>query len=116
MHRVRLLSRSARRRALNLLGLFVLAAACFAGASSSAVADTLSWSFPTLIDGQPPFLQGLRSVSCPTTSLCVAVDEHGNVVTATNPTGGQGAWTTANASGNADVFLTSVSCPRRRSA
>ncbi len=48
-------------------------------------------------------------VACPTTSLCVAVDASGNVVTSTNPTGGPSAWTmTAVAPG---VNLTGVSCP-----
>lgn len=35
---------------------------------------------------------GLSAVSCPTVSLCVAVDADGSVVTSTKPTGGRGAW------------------------
>ena len=43
----------------------------------------------------------LRSVSCPTSNLCVAVDYFGNVVASNNPTGGAAAWTVANVYGGA---------------
>ncbi len=36
---------------------------------------------------------GLSGVSCPTVSLCVAVDVAGNVITSTDPAGGARAWT-----------------------
>ena len=43
------------------------------------------------------------------TSLCVGADDSGNVVTSTDPPGGDGAWTVTNVdSGNS---LTAVSCP-----
>jgi hypothetical protein len=48
------------------------------------VDDASNWSADT---------QGLSSVSCPTVSLCVAVDAAGNVVTSTAPAGGAHAWT-----------------------
>jgi hypothetical protein len=35
---------------------------------------------------------GLTGVSCPSVSLCVAVDIEGDVLTSTNPTGGAAAW------------------------
>lgn len=35
----------------------------------------------------------LNGVSCPSSTLCVAVDDLGNAVTSTNPTGGAAAWT-----------------------
>ena len=35
----------------------------------------------------------LSHVSCPAVSLCVADDDPGNILTATQPTGGRGAWT-----------------------
>lgn len=38
-------------------------------------------------------ISGLTGVSCPSVSLCVAVDAVGNVVTSTTPTGGASAWT-----------------------
>jgi hypothetical protein len=36
--------------------------------------------------------EGIVSVSCPSTSLCVAGDAFGNVAISTDPTGGAGAW------------------------
>ncbi|MEA2589962.1 MAG: hypothetical protein QOH66_2889 [Actinomycetota bacterium] len=35
----------------------------------------------------------LYAVSCPGVSLCVAVDQLGDVVTSTSPLGGPAAWT-----------------------
>lgn len=40
-------------------------------------------------------------------SLCVAIDEFGDVLTSTNPTGGAGTWTSASVASN---LLTTVSC------
>ncbi len=69
-----------------------------------------SWSVST-VDTPPPtsFVFG-GGVSCPSRSLCVAVDESGNILTSTNPTAGAGAqWQTASdVHGNGD--LVSVSC------
>jgi hypothetical protein len=42
----------------------------------------------------------LRGVSCPSSSLCVAVDADGNALTSTEPTGGAAAWTTVRADAN----------------
>ncbi len=51
---------------------------------------------------------GLLGISCPSTSLCVAVDgaADGDVVATTNPLGGAGAWRKVRLG----VTLTSVSC------
>ena len=51
----------------------------------------------------------LYGVSCATASLCVAVDDAGNVVTSTDPTGGAAKWTAANVDGSNS--LRDVSCP-----
>ena len=51
----------------------------------------------------------LRGVSCPSASLCVAVDDLTSVVTSTNPTGGAGAWTVTNVA--PAIGLRGVSCP-----
>jgi hypothetical protein len=48
-------------------------------------------------------------VSCPSVSLCVAVDERGNVVTSTKPAGGPAAWKVARV--DAGRKLWGVSCP-----
>jgi hypothetical protein len=50
-------------------------------ASPAAAAAGVSWSKPQLIDpGKTTY-----GVSCPTTTLCVAIDEAGTVVTTSNP-------------------------------
>jgi Divergent InlB B-repeat domain len=51
----------------------------------------------------------LNDVSCPSTSLCVAVARFGNAVATTNPTGGGEAWSAANIDGT--TAINSVSCP-----
>ena len=51
----------------------------------------------------------LMRISCPSAAMCVAIDQSGDVVTSTNPTGGAADWTrTTIDPGNA---LTSLSCP-----
>jgi hypothetical protein len=52
---------------------------------------------------------GLTGISCPTVTLCVAVDgaATGNVVTSTNPTGAASSWKVSAVGG----ILTSVDCP-----
>jgi hypothetical protein len=71
------------------------------GASWSAayVDDTLT------SDGSSSQLTG---ISCPTKSLCVAVDSAGNIISSTDPTGGAAAWTLW-AIGNGG--FTGVTCP-----
>src|ERR1700693_3683005 len=60
---------------------------------TSTTGSPLTWSAPVRVVHQPPFVANrLTSVSCPSTSLCVAVDEVGNVVTSTNSTGGAAVW------------------------
>jgi hypothetical protein len=87
----------------------MLALVCLLVGSARA-ASPLSWGAPVLIDQQLPFTLGNGGgVSCPSVSLCVAVDGAGNVVTSTDPTGGQGAWTATSVDG--DNVLYGVSCP-----
>lgn len=50
----------------------------------------------------------LTSVSCPSTALCVAVDDRGNVVESTDPGGSAPAWVTINVDGA--NYLSGVSC------
>lgn len=61
----------------------------------------------------PDCQPSLESVSCPSPSLCVAVDNAGNAITSHDPTGGAAAW--AGASPGSSVPLsaafTGVSCP-----
>jgi hypothetical protein len=52
----------------------------------------------------------LTGISCPSTTVCVAVDAVGNVVTSTDPGAGEAsAWTSATVDGSNP--LTGVSCP-----
>lgn len=53
------------------------------------------WSSTTIDGGRD-----LRSVTCPSVSLCTAVDLKGHVVTSTNPAGGPSAWTATLIDGN----------------
>jgi hypothetical protein len=56
---------------------------------------------------------GFTGVACPTTRLCVAVSNDGNVDTSTNPTGNNLAWRLGDAhvTAKGDGGLTGVSCP-----
>src|ERR1035437_6243197 len=57
----------------------------------------------------------LGPVSCPLTTLCVAVDTAGNVLSSTNPTGGAAAWTGASpyAAIPESEAYDGISCPSR---
>jgi hypothetical protein len=84
------------------------------GSATSAGAATsggLTWKSTGPIDDTPPLGAGthMQSVSCPSATLCVAVDADGNVLTSTNPTGGAATWQRWLVDpGN---WLASVSCP-----
>jgi hypothetical protein len=68
---------------------------------------------------------GPSGISCPTASLCVAVDGDGNAIVSTDPTGGPGAWTVHQIDDGSDYEcvhygttgpqcipgLTAVACP-----
>jgi hypothetical protein len=48
----------------------------------------------TQVDGE----SDIEGVSCSLPTLCVAVDDHGNILISTNPTGGASAWTVSHVS------------------
>jgi hypothetical protein len=98
------------RLARRVAGCAVVALGLSAGQTAVARSSGLS-ATRVVIDQQPPYGNpaSLHAVSCPTVSLCVAVDHAGNVVTSTDPTGGSRAWHTTNVDG-ANNF-TGVSCP-----
>lgn len=85
---------------LNGFGRLLLGAALSSAVAwpASACASALRWSAPVPATYRPPFARtgSLDAVSCPSVRLCVAVDKAGNVVTATKPTGGFGAWALAH--------------------
>jgi hypothetical protein len=94
----------AGRAALATFGF--VAAACVWGAPIAAAAPPpLIWSAPVAIDSGAV----IKGVSCPSVSLCVAVDNHGNILTTTEPTGGAGAWTSVNVTETAGFIA--LTCP-----
>src|SRR5271166_409156 len=85
-----------RRKAPRCVRMFVTLLASGALTAPPALATPpMSWEAPTPIDDQPPFAYPaeVSGVSCPSTSLCVAVDGVGDVLASSNPTGGTEAWT-----------------------
>ena len=77
------------------------------GAISSLVVNSSGFAAWLESTGEPTFTP-INDVACPTATLCVAVDQDGNYLTTSNPTGGYGAWTVApGAAGAAE----GVACP-----
>jgi hypothetical protein len=84
--------------------------------STNPAAGAGAWA-ATLVE---PLDKGLRdplnavllsAISCPSASLCVAVDSAGQVLTTTNPTGGEQAWTRNLLESGSPDGLVDVSCP-----
>lgn len=94
------------RTPIGLLAVSLVALAIGLQPPAASAAGPLSWSAPVPID-QPQV--PLTAVSCPSASLCVAVDVEGDVLTSTNPTGGASAWTTTPV--DASHFLNAIACP-----
>jgi len=65
------------------------------GAGAHAV--TFTWSPLQWVDTASPFgdPNDIVAMSCPTTTFCAALDDTGNVLTATDPAGGRSAWAIA---------------------
>ncbi len=83
-----------------------IASVAFACACLPASASALVWSAPQLVDPG----HALTAVSCPTRSLCVAVDDGGNVLASGHPaTAFSWGLTRVNRAG----MLTAISCPSR---
>src|SRR2546423_7722423 len=99
-------------RAPALLAAAVGLASIALSAAPGDAAPPLSWSRPALIDHRPPFPRGapLSGISCPGTSLCVAV-ARGGILTSRRPTGGARRWNLATVAKGA--LLTDISCPTR---
>lgn len=101
---------SARRggitaRVVVVLALTATCAMCAFTIAPAQAASGLSWSAPAPISHGSAF----TGVSCPTSKLCVAVDQNGDVVSSTHPAGGSGAWTTTSLV--SDSGLDGVACP-----
>ncbi len=102
------------KRAWGLVAVLVVIAGCGVGtgAATAASSSPFTWSSPEMIDSggttTPPQLSG---VSCPSVSLCVAVDSYGNVVSSTEPAN-LGSWRVSRAYVNSNDYsnLDAVSC------
>lgn len=92
-----------------LLTLVLAAGLLAAPGQASASPAPLVWGAPAPIDDQPPFAYPaeFRGVSCPSASLCVAVDVDGDVLVSTDPAGGAETWVRSKVSEDLDA----VSCP-----
>src|SRR5690242_1142759 len=76
------------------LGLVALMLAC-SPTGASAAGPPVRWSTPRSIDTVAPLsvTHAIGAVACPSASLCVAVDDVGNVLRSSAPTSGASAWT-----------------------
>ena len=86
-----------KRNALCFTGLLaiIFTGGLLCSAAPAMASSPVSWSPPTLIDEGTPKLPLLDGGSCPSPTMCVAVDGFGNVLTSTEPTGGPSGWTLA---------------------
>lgn len=108
----------------------VLIGLCVSPASATNIVEQFSWQSPAMVDPSagstlgicqtPGYCfgggsEGLSLISCPSSSLCVAADRSGNVLTSTNPTGGANTWSLAhvdgNTSGASNAYFQGISCP-----
>jgi hypothetical protein len=95
------------RSLLPLLAAFLALPATALGASGRP----FRWSAPAAIDPAPfTTTHDLTAMSCPSSSLCIAGDDHGDLLGSNNPAGGASAWT---ATRNVDPPgpIAGVSCP-----
>lgn len=90
----------ARRQVTLISAMVTVLASLLCGPMAASAAaqgpEALAWRPPVVIDprGEDSLQQtGLLAIDCPSTTLCVATDSQGNVVTTTDPTGGAAAWT-----------------------
>jgi hypothetical protein len=72
----------------------------------------LSFSAPALVDHQAPFstTPGIDTVSCPTSSFCLAADSRGAVLTTANPTAATPTWSQRQSVDNSFAAV-DASCP-----
>jgi hypothetical protein len=96
---------------VRFLALVAVALALLACSARKASAATFSWSAPVLVDeaaARTTDSSGITALSCPSMSLCVALDEFGNVLTSTSP-GDPGSWRKIRPP--VPISAAAVSCP-----
>ena len=80
-------------------------------AACRLVGGNVQWSAPTTIDGVPSTqTHAVTAASCPTASLCVAGDDHGDILTSSAPNGGLTGWHATRKVDPPSPF-TAISCP-----
>jgi hypothetical protein len=87
--------------------------------STDPTGGSSAWTRARLVDPTDQYSQlatGIGAISCPSISLCVAIDTAGDVITSTNPTGGRGAWAvtsvdSAQAYYSGQIGMDAISCP-----
>jgi hypothetical protein len=110
-----------RRAAVALIAAAALALAAQPSIAAAQPPSRLTWGAPALIDPAaavvPTTPGGIQSISCPSVSLCVAVDGLGNVLTTTEPAT-PGAWRALRVDGHIEpchsfmcAGLQTLSCP-----
>jgi hypothetical protein len=90
--------------------LTVVSTLAFAGgvtAGSASAIGVAGWSTAHVDAANPGLLMG---VSCPSTTLCVAVDDKNDVLSSSDPAGGAQAWSSESL-GREDEPLLGLSCP-----
>lgn len=92
------------RAASRAAGAVVLLLLCLIGAQRADAAAPLSWSVASAFDGGG----SVSAVSCPSLSLCAAVDGAGNVLTTTAVLPAPQQWLSAHIDA---LALRSISCP-----
>jgi hypothetical protein len=99
---------SIRTTAIALLALAASGGSLVASAAGSPQRP-FSWSAPRLTGPGFTTTASFRAVSCPSATLCVAVDGNGDIVTSDGPFAGGGRWTPTS-SVDAAGALEAVSC------
>jgi hypothetical protein len=104
--------------------LAALALLLLAVAAAPAGAQVPSWGAPRFVDHPPPYsaapaadTEPLAAISCPTASLCVAVDDLGNILTSTSPGTNPGRWSITYLDRRPAALVGggfAISCPSRR--
>ena len=77
------------------------------GTATMASLPSIRWSAPELIGLPHTARDGLVAVRCPTTSLCVALDDAGDILTSRNPGAAVPVWKRAHV----DRGLSAIACP-----
>jgi Bacterial Ig-like domain len=93
---------------------------CVAGDSAGDIVSSTqptqgasAWTLTSLPPptSDPSMSPAINGVSCPSVTLCAAVDESGTILTSTNPTAGTSAWSFAPVGNLVFTQFSGLSCP-----